>query len=51
MLDGLLSVIDIGLSKYLNKLVEQDYRFIKKITNPLMVFKALHLAKVSLDGI
>jgi putative transposase len=45
-----LSFIDIGLSKYLNSRVEQDYRFIKKITKSMMGFKALHSAKAFLMG-
>jgi len=51
MLAGLLIIIDIRLVKYLNKLIEQNHRFIKKITKPMMIFKALHSAKVSIDGI
>jgi putative transposase len=35
----------------LNNLVEQDHRFIKKITNPMMGFKALHSAKATLGRI
>ena len=37
--------------KYLNNLIEQDHRFIKKIANPMMGFKALHSAKATIDGI
>ena len=33
MLAGLLSFIEIFQVKYLNNVVEQDYRFIKKIKN------------------
>jgi len=51
MLAGLLIFIDIRLFKYLNKPIEQDHRFIKKITKPMMSFKALHSAKASIDGI
>jgi putative transposase len=51
MLAGLLSFIEILQVKYLNNIVEQDHRFIKKITNPMMGFKAFHSAKATLDGI
>jgi len=36
MLAGLLSFSQICQVKYLNNVVEQDHRFIKKITNPMM---------------
>jgi putative transposase len=48
---GLLSFIEICQVKYLNNVVEQDHRFIKKITNPLMGFKAFHSAQATIDGI
>ena len=51
MLAGFLSFIEILQVKYLNNLIEQDHRFIKKITNPIMGFKAFHSAKATLDGI
>jgi putative transposase len=35
----------------LNNLVEQEYRFIKKITKPMMGFNALYSAKVTIAGI
>jgi putative transposase len=37
--------------KYLNNIIEQDYRFIKKITQPMMGFKAFHLARATIEGI
>jgi putative transposase len=37
--------------KYLNKIVEQDHRFIKKITKPMMVLKAFRSAGATLVGI
>jgi putative transposase len=40
MLAGLISFVEIFQVKYLNNLIEQDHRFIKKITNPMMGFKA-----------
>ena len=37
--------------KYLNNIVEQDHRGIKKITKPMMGFKAFHSASSTLAGI
>ena len=45
------SIIKIIQSKYLNNLVEQDHRFIKKITRPMMGFKAFHSAQSTIAGI
>jgi len=36
--------------KYLNNIVEKDHRFIKKITKPMMGFKAFHSASATLAG-
>ena len=35
----------------LNNLIEQNHRFIKKITSLMMGFKAFHSAKATQDGI
>jgi putative transposase len=51
MLAGIISFVDILQIKYLNNLVEQDHRFIKKITKPMMGFKAFHSAKATIAGI
>ena len=51
MLAGLISFVEILQVKYLNNLIEQDHRFIKKITNSMMGFKAFHSAKATIDGI
>ncbi|WP_040590615.1 IS6 family transposase [Methylobacter marinus] len=51
MLAGLISFIDIYQNKYLNNLIEQDHRAIKKITQPTMGFKAWHSAQATIDGI
>jgi putative transposase len=51
MLAGSISFIDNYPIKCLNNLIEQDYRFIKKITKPIMGFKAWHSAKAKIDGI
>jgi len=45
------SAIEICQVKYLNNVVEQDHRFIKKITNPMMGFKAFHSARATIAGI
>ena len=37
--------------KYLNNIVEQDHRAIKRITKPMLVFKSFHAAKNVLAGI
>ena len=50
-LAGLYCFIDILKVKYLNNSVEQDHRFIKKITKPMMGFKAFHSARATLAGI
>ena len=46
-----LEKIEIRQVKYLNNIVEQDHRFIKKITNSIMGFKSFHSALATLDGI
>ena len=51
MLAGLISFVEILQVKYLNNIIEQDHRFIKKITKPMMGFKAFHSAKATIDGI
>jgi putative transposase len=51
MLAGLISFIEICQVEYLNNLIEQDHRFIKKITKPIMGFKAFHSAQLTFDGI
>lgn len=37
--------------KYLNNIVEQDHRFIKRITKPMLGFKAFRSAKATISGI
>jgi transposase, IS6 family len=41
----------IRQTKYLNNIVEQDHRFIKKITNPMLGFKSFQTADSTLKGI
>ena len=43
--------IEIRQSKYLNNIVEQDHRFIKKRIRPMMGFKTLNSAKIILAGV
>ena len=51
MLYGCFQFIDILQVKYLNNIIEQDHRFIKKITRPMKGFKAFHSASATLEGI
>ncbi|CDZ76787.1 Transposase IS66 family protein [Legionella massiliensis] len=51
MLGGLFVQIKVRQVKYLNNIVEQDHRFIKKVTKPMKGFKELHSAKATLAGI
>lgn len=44
-------MIEIRPIKYLNNIIEQDHRFIKKITAPMMGFKAFHSAAATIKGI
>ena len=44
-------VIEVRQVKYLNNILEQDHRFIKRITNPMMGFKAFHSAAATIAGI
>jgi putative transposase len=37
--------------EYLNNRIEQDHRFIKKLTKPMLGFKAFHSAQATLAGI
>jgi len=48
---GVGSRIKILQVKYLNNIVEQDHRFIKRITRPMLGFKAFHSADATLAGI
>lgn len=48
---GIGRIITIVQSKYINNIVEQDHRFIKRITRPMLGFKAFHSATATLAGI
>jgi putative transposase len=43
--------IQIRQIKYLNNIIEQDHRGIKRIVKPMMGFKAFHSAEATLAGI
>ena len=51
MLGGMFVQLTVRQIKYLNNIVEQDHRFIKKITKPMKGFKAFHSAEATLSGI
>ena len=48
---GTCEIIEIRPIKYLNNILEQDHRFIKRITRPMMGFKAFHSASATIAGI
>jgi putative transposase len=50
-LTGTGRLITIRQVKYLNNILEQDHRFIKRITGPMMGFKAFHSATATIAGI
>jgi len=50
-LTGTGRLITIRQVKYLNNILEQDHRFIKRITGPIMGFKAFHSATATIAGI
>lgn len=43
--------ITVRQIKYLNNILEQDHRAIKRLTKPMMGFKALHSAEATIAGI
>ncbi|STX88389.1 IS6 family transposase [Legionella feeleii] len=51
MMSGIFLQINVRQIKYLNNILEQDHRFIKKITKPMKEFKAFHSANSTLAGI
>ncbi|NRA87155.1 MAG: IS6 family transposase [Rhizobiales bacterium] len=51
IINGWFWLIDILQVKYLNNIIEQDHRFIKKLTKQMMGFKAFHSASATLEGI
>lgn len=51
MMGGIFYQIQIRQIKYLNNIIEQDHRGIKRITKPMMGFKAFHSAQATIAGI
>ena len=43
--------IEIRQNKYLNNIIEQDHRFIKKRIRPMLGFKSFRYAKITIYGI
>jgi len=44
-------LITVRQKQYLNNIIEQDHRFIKKLTRPMQTFKSLNSASATLAGI
>ena len=44
------STIEIRQCKYLNNIIEQDHRFIKKLTRPMMGFKNFSCCSAHIKG-
>jgi transposase, IS6 family len=42
---------ELRQNKYLNNMVEQDHRSIKRIVKPMMGFKSFNSARRTLEGI
>jgi putative transposase len=51
LLGCVLMQIHIRQIKYLNNIIEQDHRGIKRITKPMLGFKKFHSAEATLSGI
>lgn len=51
VLNGWCRLIDVLQVKYLNNIIEQDHRFITKITRPIQTFKSFNSAAATLTGI
>jgi len=51
VLAGFVCFINILQVKYLNNIIEQDHRFIKKISRPMLGFKDFHSVSATLAGI
>ena len=43
--------IEVRQVKYLNNIIEQDHRFIKKLTKPMLGFKSFRSATITITGI
>ncbi len=51
ILGGLPLQMTVRQIKYLNNIIEQDHRFVKKITNGMRGFKSFYSADATLSGI
>ncbi len=51
LLSGWFWLIEVSQVKYLNTLIEQDHRFIKKLARPMLGFKSFAAAQATLAGI
>jgi putative transposase len=51
LLQGWFWLIEILQVKYLNNMIEQNHRLIKKLTRPMKGFKSFQSASATLDGI
>jgi len=51
MFGGLPLQMTVRQIKYLNNIIEQDHRFVKKTTNGMRGFKAFYSAEATLSGI
>ena len=51
LLNGWFWLIEILQVKFLNNIIEQDHRFIKKLTKQMKGFKSFRSASATLDGI
>lgn len=51
ILSGWFWLIEVLQVKYLNNIVEQDHRFIKKLTRPMQGFKSFAAAQATFAGI
>ncbi len=51
LLNGWFWLIEVLQVKYLNNIIEQDHRFIKKLTKQMKGFKSFRSASATLDGI
>ncbi|BCH67504.1 IS6 family transposase (plasmid) [Agrobacterium vitis] len=51
LLHGWFWLIEVLQVKYLNNMIEQDHRFIKKLNRPMKGFKRFQSASATLDGI
>jgi transposase-like protein len=49
--DKLPQETQVRQTKYLNNIIEQDHRFIKKRTNPMLRFKSFRTAEQTITGI